>query len=539
MKCPKSHENQERVMQISCDSVTECKSSLVSLDVYSFKMANCKQIYPHQIIRPLGKTKLDHNKHLEYVISDLVSNQCRIAAYLADNLKRANARECLNHASLFPCEYCFARGVRITPETVNKDKKNNDIKLALINDKIESLPKNSSELKVLKEIQKELQAVIKKSANKKSHIVWPYSTMKAEPRTNQEMLNIVERIENGENLTSEEKKGVIRRSPLLKIPGFNFVRDAPVDYMHGVCIGVVKRLVELTFQVGESRTRKTKRKLSSPAQFNKLMRDTKMTREFSRRARDICFSVMKATEFRNLCLFFFPHVLACLEPSDKERKLWLFLAYMIRACIVPEKEFKNVNLEDIDFCCDKYYALYESLFGPTNCTYNSHVVLAHLIEMRYHGPLTLTSTFEFESFYGEMRNAFVPGTQSPIKQIFQKTLLKRALSNHSCKKGIYFSPNNTPLECNNLIYTFVDLQYHIYKIISQEENQFQCHEFNVTSAKFKDFPKRLVWSKVGVFQDISLDETSTKRISKSQIRGKVLKVSEFLITCPNSILREK
>ena len=123
LKCPGKQANEQRKVQYSCDFVSECKSNVVSLDVYSFKMPNCRQIYPHKIVRPLNNTKINNDEILESVILDLHLNSFRISQFLADNLKRATAKGCLNHASLFPCEYCFARGERVVIKISVSEKK--------------------------------------------------------------------------------------------------------------------------------------------------------------------------------------------------------------------------------------------------------------------------------------------------------------------------------------------------------------------------------------------------------------------------------
>ena len=296
--------NGETEIQYSCDAMSECKSSVVSLDVYSFKMLNCRQIYPHKIVRPL-KGKVESGPVLDSVISDLLQTCLRIAQYLADNPKRANAKECLNHGALYPCEYCFAKGCRVTTEKMIQAVKKIEAQLLILNEKVSEMSgSQTEEFNTLLNVQKDLQKELKKGQNKKSHIVWPYSTKNQEPRSAGKMLEIVEKIENNEPLTHDEKKGVIRRSPLYQVPSFDIVKDSPVDYMHAVCIGVGKRLIELTFKIGDARPRKTTRKLSSPADYDKLMLQTKVIGEFPRRARELKFSVMKATEFRNVIIFF-------------------------------------------------------------------------------------------------------------------------------------------------------------------------------------------------------------------------------------------
>lgn len=129
-------------------------------------------------------------------------------------------------------------------------------------------------------------------------------------RTKAEILSIVAKIESGDPIMSpDELKGIVSRSLLLDIENFHCVFDLPGEYMHGTCLGLIKRLTELTFAVGENRYRVTKRKLTPPSKFNELMSKIKVTHEFPRRIRELDFAVMKAVEFRNLSLFYFPIII--------------------------------------------------------------------------------------------------------------------------------------------------------------------------------------------------------------------------------------
>ena len=111
-KCPTPCSN----IQVSLDGVAECKSNLVSLDVYSIRFANCHQVYPIQIIRPLGKYRIDHQAYLDEFLTDVCSNGCEIDVFVGDNLKRANARNCKTSSSYFPCEYCESKGHLLNQE---------------------------------------------------------------------------------------------------------------------------------------------------------------------------------------------------------------------------------------------------------------------------------------------------------------------------------------------------------------------------------------------------------------------------------------
>ena len=547
-RCPKAKANPLTNcfdIQLSSDGVSECRSNSISLDVYSIRFIGCKQIYPIKIIRPIDKTYSPPEDHLENVLLDLESCGLRVKQFIADNPKRAQARRCLNHASLFACEYCFAEGTRFRSlsKNVTDFKEKNNLKKKIISEKIEASKKNKnspSEIKTLKAIEKDLIEEEKNGPKAKSNIVWPSSSRNNEERTDPKVQEILDAIEENPNLSKDERKGVVGFSPLWDIPNFKFTCDVPTEYMHTSCLGVTKRMIELTFSVGVLRQRITKRKLSSTTEFDLCMLITKVVREFSRRARKLDLAVMKAQEMRNIILFFFPHILQCIEQNAKERKLWLLLAFMIRSCVLSSKEFQMFDLEMLETASKEFYQLYEALFGPRNTSYNTHVVGSHMIDMRAHGPLTLTSAFGFEAFYGEMRHSFTPGTQSTLKQIMQKILIKRSISYHCCENTIHYSARDSSLECNSLIYCYEHNEFKLYKIIEVSKNSLICHKQGKYPAKFKETTNlHLDWSKVGVFKKGGLMDTTTCIIPQKKVDGKVLHVGEYLITCPNDVLREK
>lgn len=141
----------------------------------------------------------------------------------------------------------------------------------------------------------------------KKQLTWPASTMNGELRTIDNITAISNEIENNPEILKNDPefcKGIKGKSLLLNQPFFNLLKDAPCEYMHLVCLEIVRRMIELTFKVGENRTRNTKRPLSDPKLFNDLISSIQLTREFSRRCRNLDFAVMKASEFRNLLLFF-------------------------------------------------------------------------------------------------------------------------------------------------------------------------------------------------------------------------------------------
>ena len=495
-----------------------------------------------KLIRPLGNYKVDNKRHLGEVLKDITDNGLRVMQYVADNPKRSDAKECKCFSAWYPCEYCYGKGTKIPLRDNVKAHAKIKQQINLIREQILECENDidSPEKTNKKENLISLENDLKKSLNaltRKSNILWPSSTLNAKNRSRKTILEILEKMENGDNLTLDDCKGIKGRSLLLDLPHFNYIYDTPAEYMHCSCLGVTKRLVELTFDVGINRPRVTKRKLSSSAQFNTLMLSIKVTKEFPRRARKLDFAVYKGLEFRNMALFFWPLVLQCIEPNAKEISLWLNYVYFVRSCVIPSDEFSAVKLQDIRNCSETFYKLYEKLFGMQNCTYNLHTFCSHPLEIRTHGPLTQTSAFKFESFYGEIRRSFVPGTTSPLKQIMKKIYLKRNISTHYCKNSIFISNYDTPLESNKLIYCFRRKQHFIYEIVDIDGKIISCNKVGQYPVTFDETPT-LKWSTVGVYKKGGVCSDITK-INSSEIAGKVIQVGDYLITCPINVLNEK
>ena len=546
MNCPRSTAPaQEKEVVISGDGVSETKSTSVSLDVHTLKFKQCRTIYPLRVVRPLNKFPVDHRKQMEKVLLDLHSNNCIIRTFIGDNPIRSRLREALSHSSYFPCEYCDCKGI-LSNENASSEasQANLEYQRDILQQQINNLTANGQEEEA--EIFESLLSKLNEARkNKSRQIVWPASTRNSgKLRTKQDILetaNKIEMFKNGElpnDLSQNEKRGIVGKSLFLDLEYFDFILDMPTDYLHLSCLGVVKRLMELTFNVGANRKRVTKRKLSSPSLYNKEMKKVKVFKECSRRSRELDFAVFKGQEFRNISLLFFKAIINCIEEKyDEERAIWLLLSFVLRACIIPDPEFEYVDQNIIKICCNEFYKLYERNFGLNNCTYSLHVLASHLLELRKKGPLTETSAFIFESFYGELRNSFCPGTNSPLKQTFQNIYLKRMLSFHSCEAPIALCNHDTALECNTIVYTYEQNNYEFHKIVDIEDEDLICHKINKSICKFNAC-EIMDWKTVGVFKMKGYSQDMIK-IKKHTVMGKGLIVDDILLSCPYNVLQEK
>ena len=380
---------------LSLDGVSETKSTTVSLDVYSIKFDGCRDVYPIKIVRPITKEEIVNKIQFSDVLEAVLAANLLLKNMIGDNPKRAFPKDAFQHSGKFSCEYCFESGVPFKNtckdensdflESIHEQKRKILHAISVLNDNEDE---NSFQIKALQAIVKNLENAEKigKKQRQSTHIVWPASTFNGERRTKEKVLDIVERIESGENLAPCERKGIKGRSILLNIEYYDFVLSTPAEYMHLVPFGVVKRLLELTFSVGESRFRNTKRPLTNPDLFNELMKLIKMAKEFSRRARKLDHSVMKAQELRNVLIFFFPLITQCLNGAEKEIKLWEMLAFMVRACILPEDEFTLVNVNEIKYCQKTVYILYQNLFGKKTALIQSMYLYVICLKLGHKDP---------------------------------------------------------------------------------------------------------------------------------------------------------
>lgn len=303
--------DQERMIQLSLDGVNETRSTSVSLEVYSLKFQGCRDVYPLRIIRPIIKDTVNHHEVLKSVLDDISEQNLIIKNIVGDNPKRAFMRDSMQHSAKFAYEYCFECGVPFS-QTINEPNneilKNINNQKKIFNEQLNAMNENDDPVQIesLKCIVKNLEEAekITKKSRPSTHIVWPANTFNGEERTKEKILEIVEKLEEGENLSSTERKGIKGRSPLLDFEYFDFVNSIAAEYMHLVSLGVVKRMLELTFKVGETRSRNIKRPLTPPQLFDELMKNIKMPRESSRRARKLDLAVLKAQELRNILLFF-------------------------------------------------------------------------------------------------------------------------------------------------------------------------------------------------------------------------------------------
>lgn len=204
--------------------------------------------------------------------------------------------------------------------------------------------------------------------------------------------------------------GVKGVSPLILIPSFDVVKQCPVDFMHGVLLGVVKQLCKIWFEKPNTPYYiKTKIKLIDEA----LITISPFT-EASRSARKISERCSwKANEWLQWFLHYSSVCLKHLLPIK------YYEHYRILVTSITELLQNNINNETLDSCelkLHKFVKDFEVLYSLDEMNYNVHLLM-HIVECcRDFGPLWAFSLFFYEDINGMLKK-FVKGPNEPLIQI--------------------------------------------------------------------------------------------------------------------------
>lgn len=198
----------------------------------------------------------------------------------------------------------------------------------------------------------------------------------------------------------------------LEILSVGMVSQLPLDYMHLVCLGVVKRLLQFWVK-GKMDVRLKSADIcgisAALLSFNKYT-----PKEFARKARPLEeVDRWKATEFRQFLLYTGPSVLKG-KLGNKFYKHFLCLHISLR--ILTDKHYCLLLNDYARQLLEYFVKKYAELYGTQYVTYNVHNLLHLCDEVKLHGALDNYSAFKYENFLYKLKNKLkVSG--KPLEQI--------------------------------------------------------------------------------------------------------------------------
>ena len=215
-------------------------------------------------------------------------------------------------------------------------------------------------------------------------------------------------------MTDERHHGRNSVSPLLSLP-IGMVSKFPIDYMHLVCLGVMRKLVSLWMH-GPLRTRLGRQ---SVERVNERLVSVKrhIPLEFQRKPRSLSeYERWKATEYRQLLLYTGPVVLSQILPTA------LYDNFMLLSVAI------NIFLSP-SIChdmCDYGHSLlllfvehFGQLYGEDKLSYNVHGLVHLRDEVKRFGHLDNISSFPYENYLGRIKK-LLKKPNSPLQQVIRR-----------------------------------------------------------------------------------------------------------------------
>lgn len=260
---------------------------------------------------------------------------------------------------------------------------------------------------------------------------------------------------------------------LLRIPHIGLVSSVALDYMHLICLGVVKKLLllwmkgPLTVRIGGTNINLISQRL--------IALRSSIPKEFSRNPRSLSeIKYWKATEFRQFLLYTGPIVLkSVLKQEIYEHFLTLHVAISI--LITPTLITDNENIKYAEELLVYFVESFQILYGKQFVSHNVHNLLHLGNEVRRNGILDNFSAFPFENFLGSLKK-FIRKPEKPLQQLARRYSERQYMS----QEQLIVSTCQLKYQhhCGPLLPKFSHKTMIQFKILQSDAYYFNCDDIN-------------------------------------------------------------
>lgn len=468
------------------DGVPINNSNGKSMTVLSIKFPSCRNVYALAILEPGRKhMKIPESVVLFHFLQELRYSNLTLRYFIADAPMRAKLMGMSGHSGNYPCAKCLAR--KVGP----------------------GFPASTAigqEKRTAGSVNAALHYIERNCRGKDGKV--------AEPKKKKDL---------------EVVKGIRAVSPLASVEDFDMLKQIPTESMHLVDLGVVRKMVKISFDYPAG-TKRVSFNTPDLSLLDEELETVKVPTEFSRRTRGVDPTVWKAEEYRNLILAFFPIVVRHMT-SVQCREIWYLTVYIVRAVNLPMDVMREAGVTDALVL--KWYQKFQSVFGIHNCSYNVHC-FSHILEVRKLGPLSETSAVRYEDMYGVLKRNFHAGTQSMGKQASQNSLVSLTYGHHCCQKSVTFKEKETQKNSDVILYTRQGMLVKCTSVLGSTILGLQIHvEDGLYLYEQYDFNKVLCFR---VKKNVKSKEEEILTIPKSDITGKGVLAEDIISVIPNNLL---
>jgi len=235
---------------------------------------------------------------------------------------------------------------------------------------------------------------------------FPYSAIPCKKRDHNGYLNMIQ--------TNHHLHGGVT-SNLIELSNFDIVQSFPLDYMHLVMLGVMRKLLNLWLSKGPVSVRLPGKQVSEVSELLLSLKSC-IPIEFVRKPRSLIeISRWKATEFRQFVLYTGPVVLKKVLSEDCYSN---FIALNI-AMIILLSPNQNDKIDYAEKLLNYFVKNFEHIYGSHYISHNVHGLLHIVDDYRKFGPLDFCSCFPFENFMKTLKTS-IRKHDLPLQQIIRR-----------------------------------------------------------------------------------------------------------------------
>ena len=409
---------------VSIDGVPESKTSggsTTTLDVISLQFRGCRKVWPLEVWR-LSIGQQAHRPTVEdmfsSIIRQLIDLGIKVDHFAADAPMRAFLRNQKLHSGYYSCDICCIKGEYVDRKVVF-------------------------------------------TATEALH---PSMLL----REHDQVRSIFEPEDGAIPASGLARLGYKEGPcPLLALHdhcGFDIIQDVSICMMHNAFLGCVRSLHKRSFlEKHRNATRgrpavgfvESSNMRHEQARLEAMVKSVKLPKEFTRSLRGDMIH-FKALQWVALSIVAFPLLFSIMNTEDIKRlHIWMRLCYILRAAMFDDPKYDQIKRSKEEHArktgrlvClvdmqHKYYIGLQERYGPAECSYNAHILGAHLELIRRWRSITATSAFAFEAEYARLLHQFAPGTIDVGKQAIRGLLMLAATDNHNCKRTLEFNLKRT------------------------------------------------------------------------------------------------
>lgn len=283
----------------------------------------------------------------------------------------------------------------------------------------------------------------------------------------------------------DTKEGVKGISPAVSFNYFDMVKSFGLDYMHCVCLGVVKTM--LRFWLKPSNHHDSYISSKHQEVLNKRILSIKPCTFITRLPRSLKhIGKFKASEFRSLLLFYLP---VALRGILKKKYLDHFILLSSSIHKLLATKISNEDISLVEDSLNQFVKEYEEYYGKESMTMNIHLLTHIAFCVKNLGPLWTQSMFSFESNNATF-SRYVKGHNDVVSELTTKYILGKSLSKKKhpiseksneleYKKKIKLKPNEVSalktvigisLDKNNL--------FQIYCVYKKNQERYSSVEYS-------------------------------------------------------------